>query len=246
MIRSTPRFGQSAVALAAALLAVGAQAIEIDTGNPDFILRWDNTVKVQRRGAPEGRVAGLCCRCPARPTLADRTTQPGRRRPQLQGADLQPPRPAHRGGPHRPSGTARAQRGAAWYDAVYNRSDRQPGLHAPTTGAGQRVHARHTRPAWAARPRCSTPSSSASSSWATGRPRCARAATRCCGARACSSAPMPSPAGRRRWTWSSWSRCPNATFKEVIRPAGKLSGQVQVSADVSLGAYLQTSGRAPG
>ena len=31
---------------------------------------------------------------------------------------------------------------------------------------------------------------------------------------------------------------PNATFKEVARPTGKLSGQVQLTPDVSLGAYL--------
>jgi len=31
---------------------------------------------------------------------------------------------------------------------------------------------------------------------------------------------------------------PNATFKEVARPTGKLSGQVQLSSDVTLGAYV--------
>lgn len=31
---------------------------------------------------------------------------------------------------------------------------------------------------------------------------------------------------------------PNSTFKEVARPTGKLSGQVQLSSDVSLGAYV--------
>ncbi|MBK6854411.1 MAG: DUF1302 domain-containing protein [Burkholderiales bacterium] len=35
-----------AVALAAAVVAFGAQAVEIDTGSPDLTLRWDNTLRL--------------------------------------------------------------------------------------------------------------------------------------------------------------------------------------------------------
>jgi len=45
MIPTSPRFRPSAVALVAALAAGGAQAVGIDLGDPDWALRFDNTVK---------------------------------------------------------------------------------------------------------------------------------------------------------------------------------------------------------
>lgn len=49
-------FRPRAVALAAALLCVAtAQAFEIDTGNPDLAVRWDNTVRFNYAVRTEGR-----------------------------------------------------------------------------------------------------------------------------------------------------------------------------------------------
>ena len=44
---------------AAAMLASGANAFEIDTGNPDLKLRWDNTVRYSTAFRLEGRSPGL-------------------------------------------------------------------------------------------------------------------------------------------------------------------------------------------
>lgn len=44
---------------AAALLATGAHAFEVDTGNPDFKLRWDNTVKYSLAARMKSRSPGL-------------------------------------------------------------------------------------------------------------------------------------------------------------------------------------------
>jgi len=45
MTPTPPRLGRAAVALAAALAAGGAQAVAIDLGDPDWSLRFDNTLK---------------------------------------------------------------------------------------------------------------------------------------------------------------------------------------------------------
>src|SRR5206468_5668803 len=45
MFTTSPRFNRNAVALVAALAAGGAQAVGIDLGDPDWALRFDNTVK---------------------------------------------------------------------------------------------------------------------------------------------------------------------------------------------------------
>lgn len=48
-----------AAAAFAATLAGGAQAFEIDTGNPDFKLRWDNTLKYSAAARIAKRSPGL-------------------------------------------------------------------------------------------------------------------------------------------------------------------------------------------
>ena len=99
MTRSTPRLGRTAVALAAAaLLAGGAQAFEIDTGNPDFRLRWDNTVKATAPW-PARRSARPACRAPRsarrRGSASTTSTNDGNNNftPRHR---LEPPRPAER------------------------------------------------------------------------------------------------------------------------------------------------------
>lgn len=56
-----PKRRQSAIALAAAMLAMGghAQAFEFDTGNPDLQVRWDNTLRYNIATRVEGRDSKL-------------------------------------------------------------------------------------------------------------------------------------------------------------------------------------------
>ena len=55
--RSSRAFAPSALAVAAtlALLSSGAQAFELDTGNPDLAIRWDNNVRMNLATRVEGR-----------------------------------------------------------------------------------------------------------------------------------------------------------------------------------------------
>jgi hypothetical protein len=54
---SQPSFPLAATALAIALLSIssGARAFELDTGNPDVSVRWDNTVRYNYANRTEGR-----------------------------------------------------------------------------------------------------------------------------------------------------------------------------------------------
>ncbi|MEJ8850874.1 DUF1302 domain-containing protein [Variovorax rhizosphaerae] len=54
---SQPAFRLAAIALAAALLSMssGAQAFELETGNPDFSVRWDNTLRYNYANRVEER-----------------------------------------------------------------------------------------------------------------------------------------------------------------------------------------------
>ncbi len=57
---TTPRFALRTVALAAALCAIGAaQAGEIETGNPDLSIRFDNTIKYNYARRTEGQLAAI-------------------------------------------------------------------------------------------------------------------------------------------------------------------------------------------
>ena len=101
-----------AVALAAALLLSGAaQAIDIDTGNPDLVLRWDNTLRGNvgmRVGKPDARIL-------ANPTYDESDGKFGRGDLVTQRLDLLSEFDLN----YKKSAGLRIS-AAAWYDHAYN------------------------------------------------------------------------------------------------------------------------------
>lgn len=215
--------------LLALLAAPSAQAIEIDTGNPDWTLRWDNTVKVSLMQ----RLKSASPTLSAQPPLTvnqddgDNNFKKGlvsNRLDLLTELDLAGP------------GYGARVSGAAWYDSVYNGKTDNTGFtanHRPGT-----AFAPETRDLMGRKAELLDAFVYGKFDLG-GRPASARL-------------------GRHTLLWGEslffgangiaggqapldlikLLSVPNATFKEVARPTGKLSGQVQLTPDVSMGAYL--------
>lgn len=215
--------------LLALLAAPAAQAIEIDTGNPDWTLRWDNTVKYSLMQRLKDASPTLSAQVPLTVNQddGDNNFKKGlvsNRLDLLTELDLAGP------------GYGARLSGAAWYDSVYNGRTDNAGFtanHRPGT-----AFAPETRDLMGRK-------GELLDAFVYGkfdlgdRPASARL-------------------GRHTLLWGEslffgangiaggqapldlikLLSVPNATFKEVARPTGKLSGQVQLSPDVSLGAYL--------
>lgn len=217
------------VIAAASLLAGGAQALELDTGNPDWRLRWDNTVKASLMQ----RLKDASPTLSAQPPLTvnqddgDNNFKKGlvsSRIDLLSELDLTGP------------GYGARVSGAAWYDSVYNRATDNNSFtanHQPRS-----AFATETRDLMGRKVEL-LDAFVYSKFDLGGRPASARL-------------------GRHTLLWGEslffgangiaggqapldlikLLSVPNATFKEVARPTGKVSGQVQLTPDVSLGAYL--------
>lgn len=215
--------------LLALLAAPAAQAIEIDTGNPDWTLRWDNTVKYSLMQRLKDASPTLSAQVPLTVNQddGDNNFKKGlvsNRLDLLTELDLAGP------------GYGARVSGAAWYDSVYNGRTDNAGFtanHRPGT-----AFAPETRDLMGRK-------GELLDAFVYGkfdlgeRPASARL-------------------GRHTLLWGEslffgangiaggqapldlikLLSVPNATFKEVARPTGKLSGQVQLTPDVSLGAYL--------
>ncbi|MFC3682530.1 DUF1302 domain-containing protein [Hydrogenophaga luteola] len=215
--------------LLALLAAPAAQAIEIDTGNPDWTLRWDNTVKYSLMQRLKDASPTLSAQVPLTVNQddGDNNFKKGlvsNRLDLLTELDLAGP------------GYGARLSGAAWYDSVYNGKTDNAGFtanHRPGT-----AFAPETRDLMGRK-------GELLDAFVYGkfdlgdRPASARL-------------------GRHTLLWGEslffgangiaggqapldlikLLSVPNATFKEVARPTGKLSGQVQLTPDVSLGAYL--------
>ena len=228
---------RSAIA-AAALLATGAQAFEIDTGNPDLKLRWDNTVRYSTAFRLDERSPGLS-RTVVGPTGVvgpnnlnqdDGNNNFGRgavssRVDLLSEIDLR----AGRFG-------ARVS-AAAWYDQIYNRATDN------TTATSNSLNGAAAFPS--------------ETRELMGRKAEVLDAF-VFGGFELGSLPVTVRLGRHTLLWGEslffgangiaggqapldlikLQSVPNSTFKEIARPTGKLSGQIQLSSDVSLGAYI--------
>jgi hypothetical protein len=221
----------------AALLATNAAAVEIDTGNPDLKLRWDNTFKYSLAARVKDRSPGLSTTAfgptgvvgPNNVNQDDGDNNFGRglvsnRLDVLSELDL----------------TARnygARLSAAgWYDAVYNRSTDNASATANHFPASEFPDA--TR-------RIMGRKSEVLDAFVFGNFELAeRSAT--------------VRAGRHTLLWGEslffgsngiaggqapldlvkLLSVPNSTFKEIARPTGKVSGSLQLTESVSLGAYV--------
>jgi hypothetical protein len=182
------------VAAAAAACATfsSAWAIELQTGNPDLELRWDNTIKYSAAWRVKEQSAGLTG-LPAAINQddGDRNYDKGLVSNRLDLLTEFDAVYARRYGVR--------LSGAGWYDQVYQSSNDNPGLsqnqtsvpYNEFTAATKRLHGRKVDLLDAFVSAASTSAAPSST--------CAWAATRCSGARACSSAPTPSPGRWRRW-----------------------------------------------
>ena len=125
--RSSRAFAPSALAVAAtlALLSSGVQAFELDTGNPDLAIRWDNNVRLNFAAiASKGAIPRSATRpCPTKAlTALTRVTAVAKRFDLLSEFDVV----------FKKRYGARIS-GTAWYDAAYgdtSRSNPNPPLSA--------------------------------------------------------------------------------------------------------------------
>lgn len=215
--------------LLALLAAPAAQAIEIDTGNPDWTLRWDNTVKYSLMQRLKSASPTLSAQMPLTVNQddGDNNFKKGlvsNRLDLLTELDLAGP------------GYGARVSGAAWYDSVYNGRTDNTGFtanHRPDTAFAPETRDLMGRKAelldafvYGKFDLGDRPASAR-----LGRHTLLWGESLFFGANGIAGGQAP-------LDLIKLLSVPNATFKEVAMPTGKLSGQVQLSPDVSLGAYL--------
>lgn len=215
--------------LLALLAAPAAQAIEIDTGNPDWTLRWDNTVKVSLMQRLKSASPTLSAQVPLTVNQDDgdnnfRKGLVSSRLDLLTELDLAGP------------GYGARLSGAAWYDSVYNGKNDNRGFtanHRPGTAFAPETRDLMGRKAelldafvYGKFDLGDRPASAR-----LGRHTLLWGESLFFGANGIAGGQAP-------LDLIKLLSVPNATFKEVAMPTGKLSGQVQLTPDVSLGAYL--------
>lgn len=225
------------LALASLLACSGANAFEIDTGNPDWQLRWDTTVKYSNAWRLKERSPGLSTTSfgptgvvgPNNVNQDDGNNNFGRglvsnRLDLFSEVDLS-------------AGNFGARlSAAAWYDDVYNRNTDNSTTTANHTPASE--FPRDTRDLMGRK-------AELLDAFVFGR-------------FALGGRPLTVRLGRHTLLWGEslfygangiaggqapldlikLLSVPNSQFKEIARPAGKLSGQLQLSDAVSFGAYV--------
>lgn len=242
----TPAVRRSAIT--ASILACGAIpafALDIDTGIPELRMRWDNTVKYSagyRLKDPSPALTDVTF-----PTLAanvddgDRNFKKGvisNRLDLLSEADV-----TYRGIGARVSA-------AAWYDTVYNRSNDNPGLAggavsnqqsvifsgftAPANEFPEATRKLHGRKAEVldAFVFGKTDLGSSALSGRLGKHSLLWGESLFFGANGIAGGQAPID-------YIKLLSVPNSQFKEVIRPVNQISGQLQISPELSVGAYAQ-------
>lgn len=223
-----PRYTRIAAALVALAGAQSASAIEIDTGNSDWKLRWDNTVKYSLAGRVKSPLPSLANTLPVTANQDDGDNNFKRgivsnRLDLLSELDLAGP-----------SYGARLS-AAAWYDEVYNGRTDNLGFtsnHSPRDAFPSETRKLMGRKA------------EVLDAFVYGRFELG-------------STPATVRLGRHTLLWGEslffgangiaggqapldlikLLSVPNSQFKEVARPTGKISGQVQLSSDLAVGAY---------
>lgn len=223
-----------AVAAACAMLAAlqGAGAAEIDTGNPDLKLRWDNTVKYSgsvRLKKPGAELVGTA----DSPNFDDGDRNFGKgpisnRFDLLTEADL-----TYKNVGARISG-------AAWYDSVYHRATDNDSpftynsLSVPHTGFNDATRKLHGRKAelLEAFVFANATVGTLPVTVRVGRHALVYGETLFYGANGIAAAQQPIDVVKAQ-------SVPNTQFKELIRPIGQVSGQVQLQPNLAVGAYYQ-------
>ncbi|WP_332750765.1 DUF1302 domain-containing protein [Hydrogenophaga sp.] len=232
-----PKIRLSLLAAAALLGCNASHAFEFDTGNPDIKLRWDNTVRYSAAWRLKDRAPGLASTAfgpggvvgPNNLNQDDGDNNFGKgmvsnRVDLLSELDLN-------------AGNWGARVSAAgWYDEVYHRATDNPGFTANHTPASEFHPA--TRKIMGRK-------AEFLDAFVYGKFDIAER-------------PATARLGRHTLLWGEslffgangiaggqapldlvkLLSVPNSQFKEIARPTGKLSGQVQLNSDVSVGAYV--------
>ncbi|HEU0201719.1 MAG TPA: DUF1302 domain-containing protein [Burkholderiaceae bacterium] len=212
-----------------AALATNASAFQIDTGNPDFKLRWDNTVKYSLAGRVKERSPALASNPPLTVNQDDGDNNFSRglvsnRLDLFSELDA-----SYRNFGARVSG-------AAWYDTVYN-SDTDnrttTANHVPASEFPEETRKLMGRKAEVldAFVFGKLDFGERSATFRLGRHTLLWGESLFFGANGIAGGQAP-------LDLIKLLSVPNSTFKEIARPTGKLSGQVQLSPDVSIGAYV--------
>jgi len=211
------------------LLAPDVQAFEIDTDNPDLRLRWDNTVKYSNAFRVEGQSDQLT----SRPNHddGDRNFDRGlisNRFDLLSEVDL-----TYRNFGARVSG-------AAWFDSVYNGDNDNDS--AATANALSVYHDEFTRDTEKLHGRKGElldafvfgrfDVGDAKATVRAGRHALVWGESLFFGANGIAGGMAPIDAVKA-------ASVPNTQFKELIRPTEQISGQLQLTPDISIGAFYQ-------
>lgn len=209
-----------------------AGAADIDTGNPDLKLRWDNTVKYSAAVRVKSRSAELVDGPDAtNGDDGDRNFSRGlvsNRVDLLSEIDL-----AYKNFGARVSG-------AAWYDSVYNRStdNNSPftynAVSVPNTEFTETARKLHGRKAelLEAFVFANGAIGEMPVSVRVGRHALVYGETLFYGMNGIAAAQQPIDVIKGQ-------SVPNTPFKELIRPVGQVSGQIQLSSNLTLGGYYQ-------
>jgi hypothetical protein len=217
----------------ASLAPLPALAAEIDTGNPELTLRWDNTVKYSVAFRVRKQSPSLIDNAPITVNQDDGDRNFGRgiisnRWDLFSEADV-----VYRNFGARLSG-------AAWYDTVYNRTNDN---NSPTTANqvsvpyNQFTHA--TRDVQGGNAELLDgfvfgSGNLGETTWSlrAGKHSIIWGESLFFGSNGIAGAQAPVDAVKL-------SSVPNSLFKETIRPIGQISGQLQITPDVSLAGYYQ-------
>lgn len=224
----------SAVSAACAMLAAlhGAGAAEIDTGNPDLKLRWDNTLKYSNAFRLKKQSAELIGTADG-PNFddGDRNFNKGlisNRFDLLSEADLT----------YKNVGARISA--AAWYDSVYNRDTDNNSpftynslsvLHTEFNDATRKLHGRKAE-LLEAFVFANGTIADMPVTVRVGRHALVYGETLFYGANGIAAAQQPIDVVKAQ-------SVPNTQFKELIRPIGQVSGQIQIKPNLSVGAYYQ-------
>lgn len=221
-----------ALAFGALLILPDAAATDIDTGNPDLKLRWDNTVKYSAAFRVKDRSATLVEGADAiNGDDGDRNFGKGlisNRVDLLSEVDL-----TYKNVGARVSG-------AAWYDSVYNRHTDNDSpytynaLSVPYTEFTETARKLHGRKGELldAFVFANGEIGSMPVSVRIGRHALVYGETLFYGMNGIAAAQQPIDVLKGQ-------SVPNTPFKELIRPVGQVSGQLQLSSNLSIGAYYQ-------
>lgn len=205
------------------------QAMELDTGNPDWRVRWDNTVKYSLMQRLKDPLPSLSAQPPLTVNQDDgdnnfRKGLVSNRIDLLSELDLTGPRYGAR------------LSGAAWYDGVYNGSTDNTGFTANHQPRG--AFPDETRRLMGRKAELldafvygNFDVGERQASVRAGRHTLLWGESLFFGANGIAGGQAP-------LDLIKLLSVPNATFKEVARPTGKVSGQIQLSNDVSLGGYV--------